>query len=141
VTPPEVLEQLEALGYRLDLRPGGLRLSGGTKPTSEVLALIQAHRAELLALLVAESERDLLEERAGILEFQAGFTRGEADLRAGVATEQNEPALSAARPETRHRQGGPGPEREGSAGSGAIVLPAKPKAPEAENPSLLMHTK
>ena len=39
----------------------------------------QSHRAGLLALLVAEAERDLFEERAGILELEAGFM--EADGR------------------------------------------------------------
>jgi hypothetical protein len=84
VTPPEVLAQVEGFGYRLGLRPGGLRLSGGTEPPPEVLALIQAHRDGLLALLVAEAERDLFEERAGILEFEAGFTRAEAERLAGL---------------------------------------------------------
>ena len=84
MTPPEVLEQIEGLGYRLGLRPGGLRLAGGTEPPPKVLALIQTHRAGLLALLVAEAERDLFDERAGILEFQAGFTRAEAEHLAGL---------------------------------------------------------
>jgi hypothetical protein len=84
MTPPEVLAQVEGLGYRLGLRPGGLRLSGGTEPAPEVLGLIQGHRAGLLALLVAEAERDLFEERAGILEFEAGFTRAEVEHLTGV---------------------------------------------------------
>jgi len=84
VTPPEVLAQVEGLGYRLGLRPGGLRLMGGTEPPPEVLGLIQAHRDGLLALLVTEAERDLFEERAGILEFQTGFTREESERLAGL---------------------------------------------------------
>lgn len=79
MTPPEVLEQVEGLGYRLGLRPGGLRLSGDTEPMPEVLGLIQGHRDGLLGLLVVEAGRDLFEERAGILEFEAGFTRAEAE--------------------------------------------------------------
>ena len=79
MTPPEVLEQVEGLGYRLGLRPGGLRLAGGTEPTPEVLGLILGHRDGLLGLLVEEAERDLFEERAGILEFDAGFTQAEAE--------------------------------------------------------------
>jgi hypothetical protein len=83
VTPPEVLAQVEGLGYRLGLRPGGLRLSGGTEPPPEVLGLIQGHRAGLLGLLMMEAERDLFEERAGILEFEGRFTRAEAEHLAG----------------------------------------------------------
>ena len=78
------MEQVEGLGYRLGLRPGGLRLTGGTEPTPEVIGLIQGHRDRLLALLVMEAERDRFEERAGILEFDAGLTRAEAEHLAGL---------------------------------------------------------
>lgn len=89
MTPPEVLEQVERLGYRLGLRPGGLRLSGGTEPSPEVIGLIQAHRDGLLGLLVTEAERDRFEEWAGILEFEAGFTRAEAEHLAGLELLRN----------------------------------------------------
>lgn len=78
MTPPEVLTKLNGLGYRLGLRPGGLRLTGEGAPPPEVLALVRDHRAGLLALL-AEDARDEAEERAAILEYQAGFSREDAE--------------------------------------------------------------
>ena len=87
MTPPELLALVEGLGYRLSLRPGGLRLSGGLgEPAPAVLAMIQEHRAGVLALLVSDA-RDHFEERAAILEFDAGFTRAEAERRAGLEVE------------------------------------------------------
>ncbi len=83
MTPPEVLAKLNGLGYRLGLRPGGLRLTGQGEPPPEVLALVREHRAGLLALLV-EDAQELREERAGILEYQAGFSREDAERMAGL---------------------------------------------------------
>ena len=82
MTVAALLERVEGLGYRLGLRPGGLRLTGDTQPTPKLLALIQEHREGLLALL--EAKRDLFEERAGILEFDVGFTRAEAERLAAL---------------------------------------------------------
>ncbi len=56
MTPPEVLGQVEGLGFRLSLRPGGLRLSGAGEPPPQLLALIAEHRPALLALLEADAE-------------------------------------------------------------------------------------
>lgn len=53
MTPPEVLGRVEGLGYRLGLRPGGLRLKGEGEPPPEVLAMIREHRDGLLALMEA----------------------------------------------------------------------------------------
>jgi len=72
------------LGYRLGLCPGGLHLTGDTEASPEVIGLIQGHRDGLLAPLLAEAERDPFEERAGILEYEAGFTRAEAEHQAGA---------------------------------------------------------
>jgi hypothetical protein len=55
VTPREVLVEIEGLGFRLALRLGGLRLTGGAQPPPEVLALIREHRGALLAFLQAEA--------------------------------------------------------------------------------------
>jgi hypothetical protein len=73
----------ECLGYRLVLRPGGLRIEGKCEAPRDVLALVREHRDAIVALLLQDLE-DLAEERAGILEYQAGFTRHEAEQRAGV---------------------------------------------------------
>ena len=54
MTPEEVMGRLKWLGYRLALRPGGLRLKrleGEGEPPSEVRALIADHRDALLAYL------------------------------------------------------------------------------------------
>lgn len=56
MTPREVLSHAEGLGFRLSLRPGGLRLSGGTEPPPELLGLIAEHRPALLALLEDDAE-------------------------------------------------------------------------------------
>ena len=53
--PREALAEVEGLGYRLGLRPGGLRLTGEGEPPPEVLALICEHREGLLAILEAEA--------------------------------------------------------------------------------------
>lgn len=58
MTPREALAEVEGLGYRLGLRPGGLRLAGSGEPPPEVLALIQEHRDGLLSLLEAEARAD-----------------------------------------------------------------------------------
>lgn len=43
------------MGYRLTLRPGGLRLKGKDEPPPELLALIREHREELMGFLEAEA--------------------------------------------------------------------------------------
>jgi len=57
VTPREVLAEMECLGYRLSLRPGGLRLSGKGEPLPDLLALIAEHREALLSFLKDEARR------------------------------------------------------------------------------------
>lgn len=54
MTPREVLAEIEGLGLRLTLRPGGLRLTSGAQPPPELLAMIREHRGALMALLEAE---------------------------------------------------------------------------------------
>lgn len=55
MTPREALAGVEGLGYRLTLRPGGLRLNGKDEPPPELLALIREHREELMGFLEAEA--------------------------------------------------------------------------------------
>lgn len=57
MTPQHVLVEVEGLGYRLALRPGGLRLTGESEPPPEVLGLIREHRDALLALLEDDARR------------------------------------------------------------------------------------
>ena len=56
MTPREVLGHAEGLGFRLSLRPGGLRLTGAGEPAPELLGLIAEHRPALLALLEDDAE-------------------------------------------------------------------------------------
>lgn len=55
MTPREVLAEVEGLGYRLTLRPGGLRITGSTEPPPEVKALILEYREELMDYMEAEA--------------------------------------------------------------------------------------
>lgn len=56
MTPCEVLAKVRGLGYRLGLRPGGLQLTGTGEPSSDVVALIQEHRAGLVEYLEADAK-------------------------------------------------------------------------------------
>ena len=49
--------------------------------TPELLAALRRHRAEIAAIL-REAQADAAEERAAILEFDAGLSRAEAERRA-----------------------------------------------------------
>jgi hypothetical protein len=60
---------------------GRLRIPAGHTP-SEV-ELVRMLKPELLAIL-AQDEQELREERAAILEHEAGMDRTEAELRAGI---------------------------------------------------------
>lgn len=57
MTPREALAEVSGLGYRLSLRPGGLRLTGEGEPPPELLGLIQEQREGLLALLEEDARR------------------------------------------------------------------------------------
>lgn len=65
MTPREALTEVEGLGYRLGLRPGGLRLWGEGEPPPGVLALVRKHREGLLALL-EEENRDWVAHEASL---------------------------------------------------------------------------
>lgn len=62
MTPREALAEVEGSGFRLALRPGGLRLTGPDEPPPEVLTLIREHRDGLLSLLEAEARADAAHE-------------------------------------------------------------------------------
>lgn len=75
-----VLGQLNAAGVRLSATgEGGIRAEPRSALSDEVRRLIRANKAELLALL---ADPEFFEERAGILEFDAGLSRPEAEARA-----------------------------------------------------------
>lgn len=58
MTPREALAEVEGLGYRLGLRPGGLRLSGCAEPSPDVLAIIKEHRDGLLSFLEDDARKE-----------------------------------------------------------------------------------
>ena len=53
--PRDLLVEIKALGYRLDLRPGGLRLQGPSQPQASLLNLIQENREGLLSFLEGDA--------------------------------------------------------------------------------------
>ena len=54
MTPLEVMAELAGLGYRLHLRPGGVRLAGTGTPPPGLVARIREHRDALVGLLEDE---------------------------------------------------------------------------------------
>lgn len=102
MTPQDALAELTGLGYRLGLRPGGLRLTGNQTPCTVVLDLVREHRDGLILLLQerfkaqsclsspirklgaqhppdSEESLYLWSERAAIAEFEGGLCRGAAE--------------------------------------------------------------
>ena len=55
MTAKDVFTQIQARGYRLTLRPGGMRLTGTAQPPDEVRLLIAEHRGALMAFLEADA--------------------------------------------------------------------------------------
>ena len=55
-TSGAAMASLRARGYRLSLRPGGLRLAGGLGTPPHVLALVRQHREGLISILEAEAK-------------------------------------------------------------------------------------
>lgn len=75
------LRTLQARGLSLEVHDGHLLLPSGE--TGSEIELVCLLKPELLALLEEDAE-ELRRERAAILEFDAGFTWQEADIRAGI---------------------------------------------------------
>ena len=76
------LDRLHRRGVRLRRNGDRVRWFAPVGVVTEAdLAELRRHKAEVLAIL-REDERDRIEERAAILEFDAGLTRSEADRRA-----------------------------------------------------------
>jgi hypothetical protein len=73
----ELLVSLKARGFRLDAAGRKLIVSPGQRLTDGDRAAIRQHVGELIAHL--EDEHEWTEERAGILEFDAGMTRADAE--------------------------------------------------------------
>lgn len=88
--PAEVLGTLTAAGLTVSLMPdSGLMVSPASLLTDDLRDLIRAHKPALVDLLKrqvaadqAELEREMFEERAAILEFDAGLARDLAECMA-----------------------------------------------------------
>ena len=91
----QALERLRKAGFVPGISPaGGLLIEPASRLTAAQRAYIRAHQAVLLEELRAELapeplpplvpafDQDAFEERAAILEFEAGFSRDEAERRA-----------------------------------------------------------
>ena len=91
----QALARLRQAGFVPGISPtGGLLIEPASRLTDAQRAYIRAHKVLLLAELRAELapeplpplvpafDRDAFEERAAILEFEAGFSREEAERRA-----------------------------------------------------------
>jgi lambda repressor-like predicted transcriptional regulator len=86
--PAAILARLRAAGLRLDLDPAG-RIRAGPRAalTPELRALIQTHRDALAEALDLEQDAaEFYEERAAILEHDAGLTREDAEAAAARLT-------------------------------------------------------
>lgn len=93
-----VVDRLQAEGFQFALREGRPSVAPASKLNPEDRAFLTAHREALIfwlaspdpalealcAGLTPEDARELREERAAILEFEAGFSRAEAEARASV---------------------------------------------------------
>ena len=87
----QALERLRKAGFVPGISPaGGLLIEPASRLTDAQRAYIRANKVLLLAELRAETtppppvelDQEALEERAAILEFEAGFSRDEAERRA-----------------------------------------------------------
>jgi hypothetical protein len=99
------IRKIEAAGYRLRLAGDALQVSPADRLTADQRAFIRAHKADLVAALeqpagaenllkptvqaaqghgidAATDLEEWFEERAAILEYDAGFSRDEAERRA-----------------------------------------------------------
>jgi hypothetical protein len=88
MTAENLLHQLHAQGLCFSIESdGGLRVGPKAALTPELRALIQTHKPALIEVLNrAQDAAEFYEERAAILEYDAGFTRKEAEAEAARLT-------------------------------------------------------
>jgi hypothetical protein len=85
----EALKAARAAGVELALDGDGLALKAASAPPAAVLDALSRHKAEIMVLLrpaedgwSAEDWQVFFEERAGIVEFDGGLPRAEAEAQA-----------------------------------------------------------
>ena len=81
MTPAAIIKQAQADGVKLALSPSGsIKAVGNGEAVNRWLPVIRERKAELLdELRAAMIAREAFEERAGIMEFDGGLTRTEAE--------------------------------------------------------------
>ena len=90
---PDLLRHLRGAGFTLAVAEGGgIRIAPISKLSDDHRQAIRVHKAELLALLsgeVDDAEHEAFEERAAVIQFDAGLSRADAETeaRACVACE------------------------------------------------------
>ncbi len=84
MTAADLLRHVRGTGFTLDLADGKLLVAPASMLTDDLRAALRACKPEVLALLAAEREADkeAFEERAGIMEFDGGLPRAEAEVAA-----------------------------------------------------------
>ena len=84
----EALKAARAVGIHLEVEGDDLLLEASAPPPSAILELLSQHKAEIVALLrpgrdwSAEDWQVFFDERAGIIEFDGGLPRAEAEAQA-----------------------------------------------------------
>ena len=78
-----LVRRLEQEGFRFALQDGRPRVAPASRMAMVDQEMLQSHRAELAEALL-EDAQFLAQERAAILEFEAGFTRADAERLAGI---------------------------------------------------------
>ena len=89
MSPDQALKAARAAGVQLEIGGNDLLLEASSPPPAAILDLLSRHKAEIIALLQpgldgwsAEDWQVFFDERAGILEFDGGLPRPEAEARA-----------------------------------------------------------
>ena len=79
-----LLMQLRSAGFRLDAAGNKLFVVPASRLSEAHRADVHAHVGELLQLIDAECAREAFEERAGIMEFEGGMPRADAEAAARI---------------------------------------------------------
>jgi hypothetical protein len=78
MTAAELLENLRNRAFQIDTANNKLLVTPGSRLTDSDRAAIRIHVTEMVLLL--EDEREWFEERSGILEYDGGLTRADAQV-------------------------------------------------------------
>jgi len=108
---PHILAMAQHAGISIALDGDDLVVTAPAPTDPDLLKLLRCHKAEIVSLLrsgnswTEEDWQALLDERAGIMEFDGGLPRAEAEARAGDEVARLRQALCRDGP-----AGGPGLE-------------------------------